>query len=240
MFPTRRITTSGGDVFRDEYSLAFDGGDEYVDCGNTNNLGTADFSIIMWVKSSDLTTNYFISKREDDNNRWYIRGDGNDKIQFYSKTSGSTILDFKTDTAWTSLENTWIHIAVTANRSGEEQKIYINGVLDRTDDDDSATTLNNDGNLYIGRFHSGYSNSTMSEIAIYTSALSASQVATLYNGREPYNHKEGIVSGNLTAWWRMGDGLENHSGTTIYDMSDNTNNGTMTNMDAENFKGDTP
>ena len=38
----------------------------------------------------------------------------------------------------------------------------------------------------------------------------------------------------------MGDGLENHSGTTIYDMSDNTNNGTMTNMDAEDFEGDTP
>ena len=38
----------------------------------------------------------------------------------------------------------------------------------------------------------------------------------------------------------MGDGLENHSGTTIYDMSVNSNNGTMTNMDAVDFVGDTP
>ena len=30
MFPTRRIVTSGGDVFRDEYSLAFDGTNDYV------------------------------------------------------------------------------------------------------------------------------------------------------------------------------------------------------------------
>ena len=38
----------------------------------------------------------------------------------------------------------------------------------------------------------------------------------------------------------MGDGLERGSGTTIYDMSDNSNNGTMTNMAADDFVGDTP
>ena len=38
----------------------------------------------------------------------------------------------------------------------------------------------------------------------------------------------------------MGDGLENSSGTTIYDMSKNSNNGTMTNFPAGVFTGDTP
>jgi hypothetical protein len=38
----------------------------------------------------------------------------------------------------------------------------------------------------------------------------------------------------------MGDGLENHSGTTIFDMSVNSNNGTMTNMGSNNFTGNTP
>ena len=36
--------------------------------------------------------------------------------------------------------------------------------------------------------------------------LTANQVKTIYNGREPYNHKEGVASGNLTSWYRMGDG----------------------------------
>ena len=80
----------------------------------------------------------------------------------------------------------------------------------------------------------------ISEIFFYNKVLSASEVATIYNGREPYNHKEGIASGNLQAWWRMGDGLERGSGTTIHDMSDNSNNGTMTNMEAVDFNGDTP
>ena len=30
MFTSRRIATMGGDVFRDEFSLAFDGTDDYV------------------------------------------------------------------------------------------------------------------------------------------------------------------------------------------------------------------
>jgi len=46
----------------------------------------------------------------------------------------------------------------------------------------------------------------ISEVAIYNSALSINQVKTIYNGREPYNHKEGVASGNLKAWYRMGDG----------------------------------
>ena len=47
----------------------------------------------------------------------------------------------------------------------------------------------------------------ISDVAIYNTDLSASQVATIYNGREPYNHKEGVASGNLISWWRMGDGV---------------------------------
>ena len=60
----------------------------------------------------------------------------------------------------------------------------------------------------------------------------------LYNGREPYNHIEGIASSNLAGWWRLGDGLENGSGTTAYDMSANSNDGTISNISV--FSGDTP
>ena len=31
MFTSRRIATMGGDKFRDEYSLHFDGGDDYIE-----------------------------------------------------------------------------------------------------------------------------------------------------------------------------------------------------------------
>ena len=48
-------------------------------------------------------------------------------------------------------------------------------------------------------------------------------------------------SGNLRGWWRMGDGIENGSGLTIYDMSANSNNGSMENMENPgDYSGDTP
>ena len=48
MFPSRRIATMGSDVFRDEYSLEFDGTNDYVDLGTTP--VTTNHSIVGWVK----------------------------------------------------------------------------------------------------------------------------------------------------------------------------------------------
>ena len=62
------------------------------------------------------------------------------------------------------------------------------------------------GCLLNSGIYSGQGPIKVSEASIYNTALSASQVKTLYNGREPYNHKEGIATGNLTSWYRMGDG----------------------------------
>ena len=79
----------------------------------------------------------------------------------------------------------------------------------------------------------------ISEVAIYNSALTINQIKTIYNGREPYNHKEGVASGNLQAWYRMGDGvLDDYAligdetnatlGTTLWD-SDASTNGDVSN-----------
>ena len=53
MFPTRRITL-GGDVFRDEHSLAFDGTDDYIQTGEKfeNNL----FTVSAWINMSAVDT----------------------------------------------------------------------------------------------------------------------------------------------------------------------------------------
>jgi hypothetical protein len=62
-------------------------------------------------------------------------------------------------------------------------------------------------------------------MAFFHSALSASDISDIYNSGEPAS----LSSYSPVGWWRMGDGTEAESGTTIYDMSDNTNNGTLTN-----------
>ena len=116
---------------------------------------------------------------------------------------------------------------------------YINAVFN-DDDSGSTATMDNGGNIEIAKHSTARFGGGISEVVLYDKALSSSEVATIYNGREPYNHKEGACSSNLTGWWRMGDGLERASGSTIYDMSDSSNNGTMNNIASDAFKGDTP
>jgi len=198
-------TLKPNDVFRDEFSVAFDGSNDYVDCGSSFDLADDDFTILGWIKASDLTSNPVISQYADSANRWFLWFDASDRLQFFSKIANSTIISV-IGTAQTSLENTWIHFAFSADRSGGNQAMYINGVLNQTDADASTTSLSPAvTNLHIGRYHTTYSNSNISEVAIYNSALTANQVKTIYNGREPYNHKKGVASGNLQAWYRMGD-----------------------------------
>ena len=95
--------------------------------------------------------------------------------------------------------------------NGNNPVMYINGVSvaigsprntpSGTKDDDSSLNLLIGASGLASREFDG----SISEIAMYDTELTASQVRTLYNGREPYTHKEGIATGNLKAWWRMGD-----------------------------------
>jgi hypothetical protein len=62
-------------------------------------------------------------------------------------------------------------------------------------------------------------------------------IVAIYNSGVPAD----ISSLNPVGWWRMGDGTEAGSGTTVYDMSSNSNNGTLNNMASpDGFVTDVP
>ena len=243
MFPSRRIITSGGDVFRDEYSLAFDGTDDYLNCGDVLDIGTADFTLSIWAKASDWDTKNLVAKHVSGNTwRWQTDNNNPPTMRYYGYTGGEFVGTYIGNTSGINLDllqNQWVHFVLSNDRSGNTVG-YINGQYDDSDSSD-ATDITNSGNLTIGAFGAGSpSEISISEVAIYNKALSGSEVKTMYNSREPYNHKESSFVSNLVGWWRMGDGIEGGAGTTIYDTSSNSNNGTMTNMAAVDFEGDTP
>jgi hypothetical protein len=217
MFPTRRITL-GGDKFRDEYSLEIDGTNDYLNAGNDSSIqvGTSDFSICAWIKkAADGNDANIISYGVEDsggNTRWYFRTDGSNKLEMYSYDgTGTSLISTSTITG-----TGWNHVALSWDRdSATGAKLYINGILDaERDGTPEQGTLNNSaqGILIGARRTTGTTitqhwNGKISDIALYIGiALTSSQVKTIYNGREPYNHKEGIASSNLVSWWRMGDG----------------------------------
>jgi hypothetical protein len=93
---------------------------------------------------------------------------------------------------------------------------------------------------------SNYFQGNIDEVAVWDSALSAAQINNIYKGES--NGGSGGTNGtpsNLLTfspnhWWRMGDGLEAGSGSTVYDMSNNSVNATVVNATGGLYQEDTP
>ena len=209
MFTSRRISVLGGDVFRDEHSLDFAGDDEYLDAGI--GLGTTigdnyagSLSVSIWFKADAISGGLFLVGA-------HANGDFSVRLHDNKIKVGVNNAGFDWHYAFTDTAN-WHHLVGILDRANETAVLYVDGVSvgaqDGSDSFPAATTLDMDGEpAWIGRLDSSYFNGKISDVAFYNSALTASQVATIYNGREPYNHKEGVAKSNLLAWWRMGDGV---------------------------------
>ena len=220
MFLNRRIATLGGDKFRDEYSLAFDGSNDYVEISGAFNYNI--HSISTWIKvTADTDSKAIFDYRDANNDGIYFAIDDAERISYQINNADGLY-------ATPLTEGVWYHIVAT--NDGSTSTIYLNGVSVETADT-SGETINIAGTYppRIGaRSHTSpnnYFNGNISEVALYNSALTASQVKTIYNGREPYNHKEGVASNYLQAWYRMGDGIIDRIGKNAH-----TNTGAIADM----------
>ena len=209
MFPTRRITTSGGDKFRDEFSLAFDGTNDHVLTDFKPDYIHTNATFAMWIKMNDLSGQQTMGSHNS--RRWYFGFLGTNAFIGVQGANKNDITITPTPVA-----GQWLHYACTAIDG--TATVYINGVAMT---DTMSYTQNSSANPTTGfRFgardnSSGgsveqYMNANISEVVQYDKGLSASEIKTIYNGREPYNHKEGVCSSNLQAWYRMGDGNSNN------------------------------
>lgn len=205
----------GGDVFRDEHSLAFDGSNDAVLIGDTTVWdGLDDLTISAWIKvdSSASGVNPILCKGTYNNSaaafHFNIGPDtSNGRIRF---SVSNSVYAYRNNciTAHGFTLDSWNHVAVTYSNTDDEIYFYINGTQ-ISPGSEAGTYASIPANTAPSRIASddgtNFFQGNISEIATYNSALTASQVKTIYNGREPYNHKEGTISGNLLTWWRMGD-----------------------------------
>ena len=233
MFPSRRITTLGGEKLQDQFSVVLDGTDDYVACGSgtTLDVGASAFSVSAWFYPTGNTGDTIVSKGNSLTlgAGWAVSITENEAIYFDIGDSSNRDIT-KTANSVITL-STWNHVvAVRPSGTTEGRAIYVNGVdITHSNEEDVNDCADGSLNFEIGNSEEGREfTSHISDVAFYKGiALSASQVATIYNGREPYNHAEGVASSYLNGWWRMGDGTESGSGSTIYDMSGTGNNGTL-------------
>jgi hypothetical protein len=196
------LLESGTPPFVNTYSTLFDGVDDYVGLGGSTGLNfSSDFSLSAWVKTSAIGANQMIIDASTNASvgsgyAMYLRSTG--LIRFWSY---SAIQSINSTTAL--LPNTWYHICATHDRSGLENKIYINGVLDATG---VSGTFNptSMANLRIGSsVLLGFPfNGKIDEPCFFNRKLIQSDITTLATAPTV-----DLTSLNPISWWRMGDGV---------------------------------
>ena len=226
-------------------STTFDGVDDFVDCGDNDDLsfgnGTTDspFSISAWIKM-DTDTNFSICSKYSTTSiiEYQFTFVSGGRLMFRLFDGGSTVRIGRLTADISSNVGSWTHIVATYDGSSTLAgiKIYVNN--SRSDVTDSSLNTyiamhNTTAPFKIGRYATSYADGNIDETAIFSSELSASDVTAIYGTGVPTS----LASLSPVSWWRCGDG---DTSPTLTDNGSASNDGTMTNMSAANFVTDVP
>jgi len=213
--------------FENNYSLEFDGTDDYVDCGNALHFSTTPFTVSAWVQISDDNSVLSVYGMNDDdftifiNTEWnYIKvtTSGGESCQVNNAASSPA------NAIKTMVENGgWHHLVFVRGSGTANNRIYLDSVSHGPDT--MATNTINDTDIADSAHLIGIGdgsdnepfNGKIDEVAIWDVALSAANVVAIYNSGTPFALDEDNgnydKSGDLQGWWRMGDGALDDFGT---------------------------
>ncbi|MEI6508716.1 MAG: FG-GAP-like repeat-containing protein, partial [Bacteroidota bacterium] len=199
-------------------SLNFDGVNDYCTRASTTNLNLIDsFTIEAWIKPTSFTASAgIISKYQNPSNRGFTLRTG--------AVSPYTSIDFMGLTTATGVlsASTWYHVAVVANNSQGNPKIYINGVLTSTTGTYLQPVTNTDS-VTIGceyRTSPRYFNGNIDEVRIWNRIVTQQELA--------YHMGCAAVpttATNLIAYYRFDQGTVNGTNTSITSLLDSSGNG---------------
>jgi len=213
------------------YSLSFDGVDDYVLVGDQSELdvGDGDFTLQAIIKVSSSISNYgyVISKR------FYSIGNG---YEMYVNSTGQirlSILDGSSETGFTHStlvnDDTWHFIHGVFDRDGNGT-VYVDGIAGTGVELGQQGSIDNDKVFVIGEFstlNGRVLDGLIDEVAIWTSALTSSEITALYNSGygldASSNSCNYTSSSNLQGYWKFNEG----TGTSTADGSTNSNAGTI-------------
>ena len=199
-------------------ALDFDGVNDYVDVPYLDSLANTGVSstFSFYFNADTLTGNMVLAEqRKDTSNRyvvWYNHA--NPQIQLYMNSSVYAVNFPLTETG------RWFYF--TGVVDGSTAKMYINGELIGST---SYIPFESNVDFYLGTYNSAsgfFYNGKMSNAKIFNTALTAAQVADLYNNPEKVV-PTGVDNTALKLWLPMMEG----AGTTAYDGSGNGNHGTI-------------
>lgn len=206
------------------YSVDFDGSDDYLDLSSAASLLNSQSIVTMsfWYYADDY--GLVAGARASNTDAFFFWPYDASNFYWVGRNGGLRVV-----TATNPGLNQWVHCVGVMN--GTSATLYLTptstgstttttGTLDGT----LSATLGNSFRVASDASTNDYFNGKVDEVAVWNSALSASDVTAIYNSGTPND----ISSLNPVGWWRMGDN-DGGTGTTITDQGSGGNDGTLTN-----------
>ena len=213
----------------DIQAIGFDGTDDYI---TMTGLALGDtFSVSAWVyfnidaSSSDF--DYIISFGASGTRTHFSLGRFQDGTFYYYDGSSS-----KQSTSFTFSTGTWTHVLATVQPTSNRVKLYINGEEQAVAQPDGDFNISSSTQA-IGRYQvssTHYMNGLVSQVAIWNSTLTASDVSSIYAlGRKNVDLSVSYPT-NLVGYWMLNPSHSSPDLTgsnKILDRSTNSNHGTQ-------------
>ena len=227
---------AGGGVFTNIRSVSFDGTDDFFNTNSTfQSTFQSSYTFSFWCKlNSTSGTQFFFSAQNGLNTDRVACFLSGGRIALFATSNGvGTASIF--DTSGTTLTN-WFNVVGRFEQSGSNviKTLFVNGSQKSTSTKAGMTlsqygTVNTPVNIYAGARNfnntpSFFTNGLMDEIALFGSALSADDIASIYNSGVPAD----LSSFSPVAWFRMGD-INGGSGTTIANQGSGSVDGELIN-----------
>ncbi|MEJ6505647.1 MAG: T9SS type A sorting domain-containing protein, partial [Crocinitomicaceae bacterium] len=210
-----------GSSISNNYSANLDGINDYVDVGN-NSVLDVDNSVTIeaWINPANLSNRYGIySTRKNNDPGSFQLEIGSDVIGTnYVAVTGVNTYVAITGSNVINTNSGWVHIAYTRDGVGNNHEIYINGIP-QIINTNPYTFINNNTSKEIGRGINLLQNydGQIDQVRIWDIALTQLEIQN-YMDCSPEVNEVGLVG-----YWNFEEG----SGTTVFDLTSNANNGTL-------------
>jgi hypothetical protein len=189
--------------FVNNYSLDLDGTNDYTQGSQASSLqGSASCTVMAWVRFDQTPVLEPIAHQWVNPNYVYLLRWSNGAWQFYIRGNGVTRLVYYSNTPST---NTWFHIVGV--KDGTTLRLYLNGTQVATNSTSIPANLQNNTSGMIsdrtGWYGNSYYGGQIDELALWTSAVSASNISTIYNSG---NGAIDLTPYSPVNWWRFEEG----------------------------------
>jgi len=196
---------------RDGRGLSFDGSNDYVDFGTSNDFkSTEEITLSAWVNIGEFATwRSFVGSLWDTGSTesGYYLGTGGtaNAVGFYLKTENMAGNNWGNAVVSNLELDTWYHLVGTYD--GQTIKLYVDGQLVASDNETGNLDYTPETNgLFLGRYYDDnedfYFDGSIDEVRFYNRAITLEEVGTLYGDVE-----ELIEENNLVSYWNFDDNL---------------------------------